>query len=101
LTALQENPTINPAIKGIIKELSYNINVLAEDFRSSFYVKAKEVGIQPKHEGYFDVDTGTPQAPTEANYIFDDNYKAETITNLNSALICSTGNYEDTGKQCH
>ena len=91
---LMEDPTLDPATKGVIKELTYHLKVTVEDFRSSYMKYAED------NDTFFDPETGNNVTKPYDDYQFYD-YKATKISNLYSALMCAASNHKDTGKKCH
>ena len=96
---LMANPSLSSDVKGLIKELSWNIGMVGEEFEENFVVLTD--GRQDKYM----VDPLTLESvniPVESRTIDQiTSFKSSTITNLNSALICASGQYTDSGTKCH
>ena len=86
-------------IKGVIKELSWDIGVVGEEFNNNCnYLSSDE------EQTYYDPLTGEmvgAPKPDAYSYNSFQNYEASTITHFDSALVCASGNNKDTGTKCH
>jgi hypothetical protein len=92
---------IDDGLKGIIKELSWGIGAIGEDFQNNIQV----LGGDRREQTFYDPITG--QASSEpavdsanalANY---QNYNASKITHLDSSIICASGGNVDSGVDCN
>lgn len=87
-------------VKGVIRELCWEIGIMGEEFQNNVVIATGYNGNET-----YDPITGENlvyKAPENADFIqFFHDYKASTITNVNSALICAAGYKDDTGIICH
>ncbi len=102
---IQQSNGIDDATKDLITELSWVIGVMGKEFENN-----TEMIYNPEHppnQGYNDPLTGEyiereyMGDDTQINLSMFENYTASRITNLNSMLICVTGQNIDTGEKCH
>ncbi len=98
LNKVLNDPEISQTDINVIKELAWNIGVIAEDFQNNLAGLAGSRGNR-----FYDPITGKSssekiQGDTYENFV---NYNASKITNFDSALICAAGKHTDTGKKCH
>lgn len=96
-----KNPNIIDPIKGVLKELYWDIGTIGEDLNDNM------AAIYTNYNGpqtTADPLTGsTFSMPGIGGNLFDnlENYKASRISNFDSALICGAGYSSDTGSICH
>jgi hypothetical protein len=99
LESITNNSNLSDDMKGVIRELSWDLGIMGEDFQNmlSFMTNPSDT------QGYFDPLTGESTSSTKPENVVDSfqNYNASTVTNFDSALICSAGYNEDTGSFCH
>lgn len=82
LETVMNDPAISDAIKGVLRELTWDINEIGEGFSEA---------ADPSVDGNDDWT------------VFQklNGYDASTITHFDSALVCASGNNSDTGTKCH
>jgi hypothetical protein len=100
LRELLEKNTISDDVKGVVRELSWDIGVIGEEFQDNICFIYREGSIM----NHYDPLSGKHSIlyPPEVDLIDQfENYEASTITHFDSALICASGYYEDTGTECH
>lgn len=100
-----DSTSIPNDVKGVVQELYWEIGVLGEDFQNNFQIMYENSpdGQYINTEGFVDPLTGesTKFGVNETTFDYFNNYTASKITNVDAALICGAGNYNDTGITCH
>lgn len=97
---IMDSPNYNSEVSGIIKELTWDIGIIGEELQNNYnYMSGSPT------QSMYDPITGEIEkaVPAPVGYDYDafKNYNASTITNFDSALICSTDSNQDTGTLCH
>lgn len=90
--------SISPQMRGVIKELCWDIGSMAEDFQNHFCFL-----MGGTEQGYYDPETSEllneyPSSDPGADFL---NLNASKISDLDSSLICAAGRLTDEGKKCH
>lgn len=94
------NPSIDDSVKGVIKELYWDIGTVSEDFDNNLGFLYINNSGPAEH---FDPLTGKLTHVSSGSDPFTDfeNYSASKITHFDSSLICASGKGTDTGVECH
>lgn len=96
---VMEDDSISDAQKAVIKEMYWQIAILGEE------IDAKLWGASGINEMIIinDPITGVGVETDVTGFTNEDIYKPKSsnITDLDSAIICATGNMSDSGTQCH
>lgn len=97
---LMSSNELDDQTKGIIQELYWDIGVVSEDISN--------VMLRTFAKGNMGVITTDPitgiKGPSDLPVRPQDfytSYNASKITNFDSALICASGNFQNTGNSCH
>ena len=100
---LMADATLSPEAKGIIKELTWSIGMIGEEFEENFLVVLEGRTVDSGEKYIEDPLTAeSVVVPVENNSLETiTSFKSSTITNLDSALICASGQYTDSGTKCH
>lgn len=101
LDTILESSTLSDEAKGVVKELSWDIGIIGEDFQNNIcFVSGYQENECLKT---YDPFTGEsiPSDVTSADKEPLKNYKASKITHFDSSLICAASNYSDNGVKCH
>jgi hypothetical protein len=98
LNDILDGSTIDSSTKGIIQEIAWNMGTISTEFSANTYL-------------LFDVDKDIVRDPLTGEKVSNPdkikavsdykNYKASTITHLDSSLTCAADNYSDSGTSCH
>lgn len=100
---IMNNPQLDPVTKNVVEELYWDIGTISEDFETTIsrIVKEQETANPPSYDPLTG-ETYTPEAATQRTFEeYLTSYRASSITNLDSALICAAGKHQDTGTKCH
>ncbi|MGD9580179.1 MAG: hypothetical protein AB7V50_02300, partial [Vampirovibrionia bacterium] len=101
LEKVMNSSTNSKEVLGVIQELTWDLGIMGEEFQNNFnYMTGSEA------QSMYDPLTGVQTKlvpPEKENYDYNDftNYKASTISNFDSGLICASAWNEDTGTLCH
>jgi hypothetical protein len=94
---IKANPNLDETAKSVIQELYWHIGAVGEDFENNIrFLKGESSGV---HDPLIGGSKGTamPDDPVD----FFKNYSGSKVTHYDSAIICATGKYSDTGTSCH
>lgn len=99
---IMNDPKYSPTIKSVSKEIILNYNKNAEPLNSYLYSVLHDGGAADYD--VYSIETGelistTNISLSDPNQILHPN--TSTISDLHSALVCATGQYDDTGKACN
>ena len=104
LNQIKNDSSISDGVKGIIKELTWDIGTVAQKWMTDL-----TYFLDPTALNYeFDPLTGkqtTKQFSSDTTYasVYNDiqNINAPELTHVDSGLICASGGYSDSGTSCH
>lgn len=98
---IQNNQNLDPSVKATVQELTYNIAIMAENFQNQMEI----IEDPTASSNYTDFLTGEAVIQDATDHPpdmeFFNAYNASKVTNLNAALTCAAGNYDDIKNKCH
>ena len=96
---VQNDPNFSETQKAIVKEMYWQIAIMAEE------IDAKVWGVSGINEQVLinDPITGVGEFLNVTNFTNEDIFtpQSSNVTDIDSAVICATGQQADTGKVCH
>lgn len=98
IDTLMNDPDLPENIKGVAKQLAYDIGVISEDFKYNYQ------NTKGTYEAYCKpfAPHCTNIPPEEKNYGLEiDDYNASKLNHFNAALMCAAGNHKDSGTKCN
>lgn len=97
---LVNDPSISASQKSIIKELYWEIGILTGNIEAGITYFTNDAYYKDNDDPITGESITNDELPDNALDIFK-GYKVSSLSHLDSALICASENYTDTGTSCH